>query len=166
LIRRCHDDDFEVTYLIVNEAAQVYRGVIPADLWKEPYMSRAELQHELNEGVVFWGYEENGDLQGVMGLQDVVDVSLIRHAYVCEAKQNRGIGSKLLLHLRNQTTRPLLVGTWAAATWAIRFYENRGLRQVSRETKNKLLREYWSIPERQVETSVVLADEKWVSQQQ
>jgi len=166
LIRRCHADDFEVIYLIVNEAAQIYRGVIPGDLWKEPYMPRAELQHELNYGVLFWGYEENSDLQGIMGIQDVGDVSLIRHAYVREAKQNQGIGSKLLFHLRNQTTRPLLVGTWAAAIWAIRFYERRGLRQVSRETKDKLLRKYWSIPERQVETSVVLADEKWISQHQ
>ena len=127
-------------------------------------MSRDELQREIHDGVRFWGYEENGELVGVMGIQDVADVSLIRHAYVRKSKQNQGIGRKLLSDLHNQTSRPMLVGTWADATWAIHFYEKHGFQQVTRETKDRLLRKYWSIPERQVETSVVLADKKWIRQ--
>ena len=164
-IRRCLDEDFETISQIINEAAQVYKGVIPADRWKEPYMSRTELEHEIRDGVHFWGYEENGNLLGVMGIQDLGDVSLIRHAYVRKTNQNRGIGKKLLYHLCDQATKPVLVGTWAAATWAIRFYERHGFKQVTKETKDRLLRRYWSIPERQVETSVVLADDKWQKNQ-
>ena len=160
-IRRCVDEDFETIWLIINEAAQVYKGVIPADRWKEPYMSRSELEHEIRDGVRFWGYEEDGSLLGVMGIQDLVDVALIRHAYVRTGNQNQGIGSKLLAHLHGQAKKPVLVGTWAAATWAIRFYERHGFKLVTRETKDRLLRKYWSIPERQVETSVVLVDHKW-----
>ena len=160
-IRRCIDEDFETIWLIINEAAQVYKGVIPADRWKEPYMSRSELEHEIRDGVRFWGYEEDGSLLGVMGIQDLVDVALIRHAYVRTGNQNQGIGSKLLAHLHGQAKKPVLVGTWAAATWAIRFYERHGFKLVTRETKERLLRKYWSIPERQVETSVVLVDHKW-----
>ncbi|MEJ5311654.1 MAG: GNAT family N-acetyltransferase [Anaerolineae bacterium] len=146
-------------YVIINDAAQAYRGVIPADRWHEPYMSREELRHEIEAGVRFWGYEEDGVLVGVMGIQDVQDVTLIRHAYVYIARRGQGIGSKLLTHLRTLTERPILIGTWAAATWAIRFYEKHGFRQVSWEEKERLLRTYWYIPERQVETSVVLAQE-------
>lgn len=162
MIRRCRNDDFETIYLIVNDAAEAYHGVIPGDCWREPYMSRSELQREINEDVLFWGFEENGYLLGVMGMQEVKDVSLIRHAYVRTVKQKQGIGGRLLSYLRNETNRPLLVGTWEAASWAIRFYENHGFRRVAVQTKNQLLREYWSISERQVETSVVLADEKWI----
>jgi N-acetylglutamate synthase-like GNAT family acetyltransferase len=163
-IRQCLDEDFETICLVINEAAQVYKGVIPVDRWKEPYMSRAELEKEIRDGVRFWGYENNRNLLGVMGMQDLEDVSLIRHAYVRKANQNQGIGKKLLSHLCGQATRPVLVGTWAAATWAIRFYEGHGFKQVTSETKDRLLRKYWSIPERQIETSVVLANGKWAEQ--
>jgi GNAT superfamily N-acetyltransferase len=164
VIRRCLDADFEAIYIIVNEAAQVYRGVIPTDCWREPYMARDELRSEIGDGVVFWGYEENGDLLGVMGIQSVKDVSLIRHAYVRSSDQNHGIGSKLLSHLRSLTNRPILVGTWKDATWAVRFYRKHGFKLVPKETKDRLLREYWSISDRQIETSVVLADDRWGKQ--
>jgi N-acetylglutamate synthase-like GNAT family acetyltransferase len=128
-------------------------------------MSKDELEREIHEGVTFWGYEEDQQLIGVMGIQDVKDVSLIRHAYVRTTKRNQGIGGRLLFHLRSLTPRPILVGTWADAKWAIRFYEKRGFRQVDEETKDRLLNEYWSIQKRQIETSVVLADEKWFETQ-
>jgi N-acetylglutamate synthase-like GNAT family acetyltransferase len=158
MIRPCGPNDFEAIYEIVNDAAQAYKGVIPADRWHEPYMPREELQHEIDDGVRFWGYEENGELVGVMGIQHVQDVTLVRHAYVRTARQGQGIGGRLLAHLRTLTDRPVLIGTWAAATWAIRFYEKHGFRLVSEEEKNRLLRKYWSISARQVETSVVLAE--------
>jgi len=161
MIRPCDSSEFETIYAIVNDAAQAYRGVIPKDCWKEPYMPKDELRREMDAGVVFWGYEEDGEVVGVMGLQPVQDVALIRHAYVRTARQNQGIGGKLLSHLRMLTDRPILVGTWAAAVWAIRFYEKHGFRLVSPEEKDRLLRKYWSIPERQIETSVVLADQRW-----
>lgn len=161
-IRRCLGKEFETIYAIVNEAAQAYKGVIPADLWREPYMPRDELRHEINDGVRFWAYEEAGRILGVMGIQDVKDVSLIRHAYVRKASQNKGVGTKLLSHLCGQSARPVLVGTWASADWAVHFYERQGFRQVDDETKTMLLKKYWSIPERQVETSVVLADKNWI----
>jgi len=161
MIRRCESRDFEMIYAIINDAARAYKGIIPADRWKEPYMSRDELRREMNEGVVFWGYEEQGELVGVMGIQQVQDVTLIRHAYVRTSKRNHGIGGKLLSSLRDQTTRPILVGTWADAVWAVRFYEKHGFRLVSPEEKDRLLSKYWSIPERQIETSVVLADGRW-----
>jgi GNAT superfamily N-acetyltransferase len=152
-----------VIWEIINDAAQVYEGVIPADRWKEPYMPREELRHEMESGVSFWGYAEGDELIGVMGIQDVQDVTLIRHAYVRTGRRNRGIGGQLLSYLREQTTRPTLVGTWRDATWAIRFYQKHGFRPVSpEEEKDRLLRKYWAIPERQVETSVVLADQKWL----
>ena len=161
MIRQCGDNDFEIIYSVINDAAEAYHGVIPEDRWKVPYMSRDELRYAIDEGVVFWGYEDNGELTGVMGIQDIQDVTLIRHAYVRTAKQNQGIGGKLLSDLLKQTTRPILIGTWADALWAIRFYEKHGFRLVSPEEKNRLLKKYWSIPGRQVETSVVLADQKW-----
>jgi N-acetylglutamate synthase-like GNAT family acetyltransferase len=161
MICLCDDSKFDVIYEIINDAAQAYDGVIPADRWKEPYMSRDELRHEMDEGVVFWGYEEDGELIGVMGIQDVQDVTLIRHAYVRTVKRNQGIGSKLLFCLLEQTDRPVLIGTWADAVWAIRFYESHGFRLVSPELKARLLKKYWSIPDRQIETSVVLVDQKW-----
>ncbi|MFH1703944.1 MAG: GNAT family N-acetyltransferase [Nitrospirota bacterium] len=160
MIRQCSDDDFEMIYEIINDAALAYKGIIPKDRWKEPYMSREELRHEIDEGIVFWGYEEDGKLKGVMGIQDVQDVTLIRHAYVRTAERNKGIGSKLMSHLRQMPDRPILIGTWADAVWAIRFYEKHGFRLVSTEEKNRLLKKYWRIPERQVETSVVLAEKR------
>lgn len=161
MIRQCYNSEFETICEIVNDAAQAYRGVIPVDRWKEPYMSKDELRREMDEGIVFWGYEEDGELLGVMGIQHVQDVTLIRHAYVRTVRRNQGIGGKLLSHLRKQTVRPLLIGTWADAIWAIRFYQKHGFRLVSSKDKNWLLRKYWLIPERQVETSVVLADQEW-----
>ncbi len=159
MIRPCDSKDFDSIYSIINEAARVYRGVIPEDRWKEPYMSRDELLHEIDEGVIFWGYQEGAELVGVMGIQHVQDVTLIRHAYIRPANQNQGVGGKLLSELRNQTNRRILIGTWAAAVWAIRFYEKNGFRLVSPREKDRLLKKYWSIPERQVETSVVLEDQ-------
>lgn len=160
MVRLCTDNDFNAIFEIVNDAAQAYKGVIPDDRWHEPYMSKAQLRHELDAGVVFWGYEENGELLGVMGIQDVQDVTLIRHAYVRTEYRNKGIGGRLLSHLKTLTTRPTLVGTWGAATWAVRFYERHGFKLVSWDEKERLLRKYWNIPERQTETSVVLADER------
>ena len=161
MIRYCDNSDFEIIYSIINEAAEAYNGVIPEDRWKDPYMSRDELKHEIDDGVLFWGYEEDDELIGVMGIQNVQDVTLIRHSYVRTARQNQGVGEKLLSELRRQTDRPILIGTWADAVWAIRFYEKNGFRLISPEEKDRLLKKYWSIPGRQVETSVVLADQKW-----
>jgi N-acetylglutamate synthase-like GNAT family acetyltransferase len=161
MIRPCTDSDFEAIYAIINEAAEAYRGVIPADRWHDPYMPRDDLRHEIESGVRFWGYEENDELVGVMGIQDVQDVTLIRHAYVRAAQRGRGMGGKLLAELRQMTNRPVLMGTWAAAIWAIRFYEKHGFRLVTPKEKDRLLKKYWAIPERQVETSVVLGDERW-----
>ena len=159
MIRQCDNKDFDSIYSIINEAAQVYRGVIPEERWKEPYMSGDELQREIDEGVLFWGYQEGAELVGVMGIQHVQDVTLIRHAYIRPANQNQGVGGKLLSELRTHTDRQILIGTWAAAVWAIRFYEKNGFRPVSPQEKDRLLKKYWSIPERQVETSVVLEDQ-------
>ncbi len=164
MIRRCGEGDFETIFEIINDAARVYKGVIPGDRWHDPYMPREHLKEEIAAGVVFWGYEDNGRLEAVMGFQDVLDVSLVRHAYVRSEKQNLGMGRRLFSFLRRQADRPMLVGTWAAARWAIRFYENQGFRLVTEEEKNRLLKKYWNIPERQVETSVVLADERWVKE--
>lgn len=161
MIRPCHPSDFEQLYAIINDAAQAYNGVIPADCWHDPYMIRAELQRELAAGVQFWGYEQAGELIGVMGSQPVQDVTLIRHAYVRTASRNQGIGGQLLAHLRRLTDRPILIGTWAAAEWAIRFYEKHGFERVAAAEKNRLLRKYWTISDRQIETSVVLADRAW-----
>jgi GNAT superfamily N-acetyltransferase len=158
VIRPCRADEQEAVCAIVNAAAEAYRGVIPADRWHDPYMGREELAAEIEAGVVFWGYEAGGALVGVMGIQAVGDVDLIRHAYVLPARQGRGVGSALLRHLRSLSDRRMLVGTWAAAEWAIRFYERRGFALVSESEKTGLLGRYWTIPERQIETSVVLAN--------
>jgi len=160
MIRRCTDADFAALEAIINEAAQAYRGVIPADCWHEPYITRSELAADIAAGVNFWGWEEAGALLGVMGLQKVRDVSLIRHAYVLSAHQGRGVGRALLQALAGQTTGPLLVGTWAAAEWAIRFYQKNGFRLVSKAEKDQLLDAYWRIPPRQRETSVVLVRDR------
>lgn len=161
MIRRTTDSDFEAIYEIINDAAEAYRGIIPADRWHEPYMSREELRCEIEAGVEFWGSEHEGRLDAVMGIQPVKDVFLIRHAYTRTALCGRGLGAELLRHLHAMATRPMLIGTWAAAEWAIRFYQKHGFRQVSHEEKERLLRIYWSIPERQVATSVVLTDARW-----
>ena len=159
-IRPCEERDIEIIYEIINDAAQAYRGIIPTDRWKEPYMSKDELRHEIDEGVTFWGYIENGELLGVMGMQDIEDVTLMRHAYVRADRQHQGIGGRLLSLLRKKTRRPILIGTWAAAVWAVRFYEAHGFCLVSPEEKDRLLKRYWSIPERQIETSVVLVERR------
>ena len=161
MIRRCDGHDFESIWAIINDGARAYQGIIPEGRWTEPYMSREKLQHEIDEGVVFWGYDENGALSGVMGIQDVQDVTLIRHAYVRTGTQRRGIGRQLLSHLRELAKGPVLIGTWADAVWAIRFYEKHGFQMVGPQEKGRLLKQYWTVPERQIETSVVLADPRW-----
>jgi GNAT superfamily N-acetyltransferase len=161
MIRRCDDRDFELIRAIINDGAQAYKGIIPADRWTEPYMSAGKLRHEIDEGVVFWGYEQIGTIAGVMGIQSVKDVTLIRHAYVRTSSQNCGIGGQLLSHLLGLANGPVLIGTWVDAVWAIRFYEKHDFRLVNRQQKDRLLKQYWTVPERQIETSVVLADPKW-----
>jgi len=157
MIRKLVLTDFDAILGVINDGARAYQGIIPTDRWKDPYMSADELAEELEAGVTFFGWEENDILLGVMGIQPVQDTTLIRHAYVRTQYQRRGIGSKLLEHLlRLVKTSEILVGTWAAATWAVRFYEKYGFTLVSAEEKDKLLRRYWTIPERQIETSVVL----------
>jgi GNAT superfamily N-acetyltransferase len=156
-IRPCRDNEREVILGIVNAAAEAYRGVIPADRWHDPYMALSELESEIAAGVRFWGYEARGELVGVMGIQSVDDVELIRHAYVLPDSQRRGIGAALLRHLQGISERRMLVGTWAAADWAIRFYRRHGFELVSPGRGTALLRTYWNIPDRQIETSVVLA---------
>jgi GNAT superfamily N-acetyltransferase len=157
VICRLSYSEFDKILEVVNKATQVYKGVIPADRWREPYMPAEELREEIAAGVEFFGLKENGNLLGVMGTQRVRDVTLIRHAYVLPNRQRSGIGAELLHHLLRLALTPVvLVGTWEAAWWAIRFYEKRGFQLTSRAETNRLLRDYWSIPERQVETSVVL----------
>jgi GNAT superfamily N-acetyltransferase len=155
-IRLCRDDERDEILAIVNAAAEAYRGVIPEDRWREPYMPAAELDAEIEAGVRFWGSEEEGGLAGVMGIQRVDDVELIRHANVRPDRQRGGVGAALLRHLLEMTDRPMLVGTWAAAEWAIAFYERHGFVLASRERSVALLKRYWSIPERQIATSIVL----------
>jgi GNAT superfamily N-acetyltransferase len=157
MIRECLESDFEAIHAIVNDAAQAYRGVIPDDCWHEPYMSRGELRREIEAGVRFIGFELGGQLLGVMGEQDVQDVTLIRHAYVATARRGGGIGSALIEHLKAKAERRMLVGTWAAASWAIRFYERHGFHLHAPAESAALLRRYWRIPDRQIETSVVLS---------
>jgi GNAT superfamily N-acetyltransferase len=155
-IRPCRDDERDRILAIVNAAAEAYRGVIPPDRWHEPYMNRRELDDEIAAGVRFWCYEASGEVIGVMGIQSVRDVVLIRHAYVLPGNQRRGVGGALLGHLRRLSKRRMLVGTWSAAEWAIRFYTSKGFELVSPEEKTALLKRYWTIPGRQIETSVVL----------
>ncbi len=161
MIRVCIDDDFEAIFQIINDAAEAYRGIIPVDRWHEPYMPREELRAEVSAGVAFLGYEKDGELAGVMGTQDVQDVTLIRHAYVRTPQRGQGIGGELLGRIMDQATKPILIGTWADAVWAVRFYENHGFKVVSTQEKETLLRKYWNVPDRQIETSVVLADQRW-----
>jgi N-acetylglutamate synthase-like GNAT family acetyltransferase len=163
MIRRCQPSDTAVMFEIVNDAAAAYKGAIPDDRWHEPYMPLEELEREIADGVEFWGCEENGTLLGVMGIQDKGPVCLIRHAYVRTGRQKGGVGSRLLQHLEANVEKPVLIGTWASAVWAVAFYQRNGYRLVSEDEKNRLLRQFWRIPDRQIETSVVLADRKWVS---
>jgi GNAT superfamily N-acetyltransferase len=158
-IRLCRDAERAAILAIVNAAAEAYRGVIPDDCWHEPYMSQNELESEIAAGVRFWGYEVDHALVGVMGIQPVRDVDLIRHAYVLAAHQRQGVGSALLQHLHGLSSQRMLVGTWAAAEWAIRFYRRHGFELVSPERKTAPLQTYWTVPDRQVETSVVLANQ-------
>lgn len=165
MIRGCGEADFGAIYAIINDAAVAYKGVIPADRWHDPYMPEGELAAEIAAGVRFRGAEQAGELAGVMGLQEMdanpgwhgPAVSLIRHAYVRSAFQRRGLGGEILRDIMARSERPLLVGTWAAASWAVDFYVRHGFRQVEAGEKDRLLKTYWNIPARQVETSVVLA---------
>jgi N-acetylglutamate synthase-like GNAT family acetyltransferase len=166
MIRKSGDDDFAAMLAIINDAARAYRGVIPADRWHEPYMPVDELSNEIASGVAFWVAEQGGQLAGLMGMQDKGDVALVRHAYVAPATQKSGVGTTLLRHVQSLTDKPILIGTWAAASWAIEFYRRNGFTLVSTAQKDHLLQKYWSIPVRQIETSVVLADRRWMESQQ
>jgi GNAT superfamily N-acetyltransferase len=157
-IRPCRPEEGPALLAIVNAAAEAYRGVIPADRWHEPYMSADELEREIAAGVRFWGHESGGALDGIMGIQPVREVDLIRHAYVSPASQRRGIGAALLARLADPSSRRTLVGTWAAADWAVSFYIRHGFELVSPERGAALLKTYWTIPARQIATSVVLAN--------
>ena len=163
MIRKGTGEDFDEIFNIINDAAMAYKGVIPPDRWHEPYMTKAELQKQMEDGVRFSCYVDNNEIIGVMGIQDKADVRLIRHAYVRTKQRNKGIGARLLQELIKDSTKPILIGTWKAADWAIRFYEKHGFSLVDEQEKNRLLKKYWTIPDQQVETSVVLADEKYKS---
>ena len=160
-IAPCAAADLPAVFEIINESALAYKGVIPADRWHEPYMSMAELKSEIAKGVRFYCCKLDDRIAGVMGIQDVKDVTLIRHAYVRTKRRRHGIGRTLLEHLNQLSSRPVLIGTWKAASWAVRFYEKNGFTLVSDEEKNRLLRIYWTIPDRQVEESVVLVSPGW-----
>ena len=162
LIRKSVEADFAPILAIINDAAQAYRGVIPPDRWHEPYMPADELRSEIADGVVMWVADEQGSVLGAMGIQDKGDVALVRHAYTATAIQRKGVGTQLLHHVEGLTDKPILIGTWAAAAWAIGFYHRNGYTLVSDAEKDRLLRRYWSIPVRQIETSVVLADRRWM----
>ena len=164
-IRRSVEADRTTILAIVNDAARAYRGVIPADRWHDPYMPADELDKEISAGVVFWVAEEDGRVLGVMGIQDKGDVALVRHAYVASTIQKKGVGTALLRHVEGLTDKPVLIGTWASASWAIEFYRRNGYTVVSDQVKDRLLQTYWSIPPRQVETSVVLVDRRWMDAQ-
>ena len=161
-IRESEQADLAEIFAVVNEAAQAYRGVVPIDRWHEPYMPMSELEREIAQRIIFWVAEEEGHLLGVMGIQDKGAVALVRHAYVRPTTQRKGVGTKLLRHVESLAGMPVLIGTWADASWAIEFYRRNGYAVVSDGHKERLLRTYWSIPERQIETSVVLADRRWM----
>jgi N-acetylglutamate synthase-like GNAT family acetyltransferase len=161
-IRESVETDRPTMLAIVNDAAQAYRGVIPVDRWHEPYMSADELEKEIAAGVVFWVAEQEGSVSGVMGIQDKGDVALVRHAYVAPTTQRAGVGTRLLHHVQSLVDKPILIGTWATAAWAIDFYRRNGFTVVTNRDKDRLLQTYWSIPARQIEASVVLADRRWM----
>ncbi len=160
-IAPCRSADIPIIFEIINDSALAYKGVIPADRWHEPYMPMTELISEIGKGVRFYGYYSADRLDGVMGIQDVKEVTLIRHAYVRPECRGQGIGGMLLAHLNQLSARPVLIGTWKAATWAIRFYERNGFVLIGDGEKNRLLMSYWTIPDRQIEESIVLADKRW-----
>lgn len=162
MIRRCDAGDFDTILVVINDSAQCYRGVIDADCWNEPYMSEDYLRHEIKSGVEFWSFERDGEIIGVMGVQDVLDITLIRHVYVKSANRNSGAGSALLGRIREMTDKPILIGAYRAAVWALDFYKKHGFKLIDGEEKNRLLRKYWSLPDRQIETSVIMAEEKWL----
>jgi GNAT superfamily N-acetyltransferase len=162
MIRKCKPSDIDAIFEVINDAAVAYKGVIPDDRWHEPYMSAEEIRHEIQDGVIFWGFEQEGCLAGLMGIQDKGEVTLIRHAYVLSRCRRQGIGEKLLGYLEDLTDKPILIGTWKDASWAISFYRKHGYYLVSDEEKEPLLSKYWSIPKRQIETSVVLANQKYL----
>ena len=164
-IRKSVEADSPAILAIINEAAYAYRGVIPADRWHEPYMPPDELVREIAAGVVFWVAEQDGRLSGVMGIQDKGDVALVRHAYVSTTTQRSGVGTSLLRHVESLVDKPILIGTWADASWAIGFYQRNGFTVVPTDVKDRLLRTYWSLPVRQVDTSVVLASRRWMETQ-
>lgn len=166
LIRKSVESDLAAILAIVNDAAQAYREVIPVDRWRDPYMSTDELERDISGGVVFWVAEQEGRLLGVMGIQDKGDVALVRHAYVAPTIQRNGVGTRLLRHLEGLADKPILIGTWASASWAIEFYRRNRFTVVPNSDKDRLLRTYWSIPARQIETSVVLADGRWMEAQE
>ena len=152
-IRKSSEDDFAAILAIINDAAKAYRGVIPADRWHEPYMPADELAREIGDGgIVFWVAEQEGRMEAVMGVQDKGDVTLVRHAYVVSGTQRKGLGTQLLRHVESIVDKPLLIGTWADASWAIGFYQRNGFTLVEPEVKDRLLSKYWSIPARQIET--------------
>jgi len=161
MIVKSEPTDFKEIHAIINDGASAYRGIIPADRWHEPYMTAAELNGQIDDGVQFWIYRQDDAVLGVMGIQYKDPVTLIRHAYVRTKDRKKGIGSKLLQHLCDLTANPILIGTWADAKWAVEFYQKHGFRLLAEDEKNKLLRKYWTIPERQIETSVVLASADW-----
>lgn len=164
MIRDYGVEDFDEVLDIINDAAIAYKGVIPADRWHEPYMTSEELRTQIEDGVRFSCYVDTKRIIGVMGIQDKIDVELIRHAYVRTNQRQRGIGTRLLQKLTEDSTKPILVGTWKAASWAIRFYQKNGFQLVDEDQKNDLLKKYWTIPDRQVETSVVLANQDdWIT---
>lgn len=164
MIKKCDESDFKLICEVINDAASAYKGVIPEDCWKEPYMPEKELKEQINQGVQFWSYTEHGKILGVMGIQDKGNVTLIRHAYVRTKFRNKGIGSRLLNNLVSKTAKPVLIGTWSDATWAMDFYKKHGFRLLPKAEKDALLRKYWTIPDRQIETSVVLANPDWKSE--
>jgi GNAT superfamily N-acetyltransferase len=163
MVLKCEQSDFQDILDIINDGASAYKGVIPADRWHDPYMPEEELKIQIDEGVGFWKNLDNGVITGVMGIQDRQGVTLIRHAYVRTTERNKGIGSKLITHLCTIAPTPILVGTWKDASWAIRFYEKHGFRLLEKNETVAVLKKYWNISHRQIETSVVLASADWVS---
>ena len=166
LIRRSVDADVPAMLAIINDAARAYRGVIPTDRWHEPYMPADDLAKEIADGVVFWVAEQEGRLSAVMGIQDKGDVALVRHAYVASTTQRTGIGTAMLRHVEKLTDKPILIGTWASASWAVDFYLRNGFSLLPTSESSRLLKTYWSIPARQIETSVVLANGRWMESQE
>lgn len=162
MITKCNENDFTEIYEIINDASVAYKGIIPVDRWHEPYMPKEELEKQIGEAVEFWKFMEDEKTLGVMGIQFKEGATLIRHAYVRTTERQKGIGGKLLNHLISMSETPVLIGTWADAKWAIDFYLKHDFRLLEEQERNRLLLKYWSVPVRQVETSVVLASKDWI----